>query len=441
VAITGTPIYVNGTPAISGNVLGQTSLPFYNYQLTFSSPTQLNLIVQRSALTFAQAAGSSVNTQGVAHALDSISPSALTGELGAYAINMLQAQTIAQAASMLQAIQGETLTGGYSALQGHIQAFGTQLDQRLNMATRSAQTEQTATSLLASLENDLPAHHFAKATPWGAWAQVMGSWGQRSEHEASNSYRSGASGLSIGFDRAIDSWRLGMALNTQHSVLDWQQNQAQTKADTLALALYGAYNNENWYVRGQINAGRALTHNRRNIPISSSTNLTANADSTLRFFGTRLSTGYRLHQGDLHMTPSLGLAYLHSHTNAYTESGAGNLNLQVGSARLNNLEAQANFEIKHIDMINGRRIAPRASVGFGYELWDKQINLDTSFAAFANLPAFSATSPDMGRWRSLLGLGIDIDVAKNARIFIDYLGIFKRYEYTHTGIASFKLVF
>lgn len=437
---TGTPIKISNIPVSAGDILLQENNLFYDVQLGFSSPTQLDFIVGRNQNTLTkvvQASGSSPNLLGVANAMDAVD-SRQADALSAYKAALEISASSEQAISLLQPLQGITLTGGSSAVQNSINAFVMQLDQRLS----ATQIKDKTGTLLASLSNQLPLSYSSRQ-PWGAWAQVMGGWGQREQHHGDSGYRSGSSGLSIGLDHGFDNWHLGLAINTQHSVLDWQQYNAKTKADTVAFAFYGAYDTDIGYTRWQLGAGRTLVDHHRNIPsVSPSTpNLTASSNPTLHAYNANASVGRYICFNNFCLTPSASLAYLRSVNSAYNESGAGQFNLHVDHAVQNNLETQINFAIKHTAISSHRPITTRVNLGVGYEMWDKQANLLTAFATFPDLPTWNTSSSDTGRWRATFGLGIDACMTKNARFSLDYLGSIKRHEYNHTGVVSFKKAF
>ncbi len=394
VALSDPPIQTSVGPAYAGLVLAQGEVLLFDWALAFASPTELDVMITPRSME----------------------------DLGA----LVQAQ-------------GQSLTGGFLATQNQLNTFNVQLDQRLKSPAQSAFSDRPRI-VLAFAENRLP-FQYAVETPWAVWAQAMGGGGHLSQNGNFNGYTSNFSGLSAGADRAYEEWRFGLGINSQRSTLDWSAYSAQTRADGLALAFYGSYDNGPWYGHWQLGGGRTGVDNYRNPVFGGSPVMTAKSDSHVHFYNGRVATGYNFEREKTTLTPVAALAYVHSSNGAYTESGAGDLNLSVASNPQDNLEAQAGIEAMYATHLGPRRVGLRANVGLGYELMDRIVTLQTAFANFPQLPVFTVNSQNVGRLRAVLGAGVDIVVAKNIRLSVEYMGDFKRHVYNNSGAVTLKAVF
>jgi outer membrane autotransporter protein len=169
--------------------------------------------------------------------------------------------------------------------------------------------------------------------------------------------------------------------------------------------------------------------------------VTAQSHSHINFYNGRVATGYNFVHQKTTLTPIMGVAYVHSFSSPYTESGAGDFDLFVDRNVEDNLEAQVGLEAMYATHLGSQRMALRANVGLGYELLDRIVTLQTAFAAFPTLPLFGVSSQSIGRLRTVLGAGVDVVVAKNARVSLDYIGDFKRHQYNNLGTVTLKVIF
>jgi subtilase-type serine protease len=448
VALAGAPILVNGTSFAAGSVLQQGSQLLFDYQFVFASPTQLDLLItnEQTLMDVVIQASGSQNAINVAAALNVFDVYANPGQLADYVLAISNASSPQAALVLIDPLHGEVLTGAYGLLWNQLTDFTIQIDERLNTHGVS----ETATALntqgrivLASTDKTLPLR-YASGTPWVGWGQILGGFGRQNEHHDSNAYDSRTAGVTAGFDRSIDrNWRLGAAINYQRGILDWDKYNAETRSNTLAGSLYGSYDQGSWFARSQIGGGGSWVNNRRDILLTViyEPTVTASSKPTLPFFDGRVSTGYHLDYMGVRVTPSAGLFYVHTTSSAYSEKGAGEFNLRVKGSNQDNLEAQGNLEVAYVATINERPVTLRANYGVGFETLDKQATITTGFLSFPSLVTFQASSLNVGRFRQFAELGLNVDVAKNVRFRLDYLGIFQRHEYNHIGAVGVKVVF
>jgi outer membrane autotransporter protein len=242
----------------------------------------------------------------------------------------------------------------------------------------------------------------------------------------------------------MEKWRFGFGINGGYSKLDWKADDAKTKADGLALAFYGSYDEGPWYMHWQLGGGRTWVDNHRHPPAVSGEGLmsmTTKSNSHVNFYNGRVATGYNVERGKTTVTPVVGIAYVHSFNHGYQEKSGGIFDLIAEPNAQDNLEAQVGVEGVYTTHLGSRQVGLRANVGLGYELMDKVVTLQAGFADFPMLGLFDIQSQNVGRVRGVLGLGVDVLVAKNARLSLEYMGDLKRHQYNNLGAISLKVVF
>ncbi len=444
VALTDGPILVNGASFGAGSVLQQGGNLFYDWQLVFANPSELDLIISRgqSICGVVEAAGGTQNDINVACVLDTFNVAANPGQLADYILAIENSSTPQEVLALVDPLQGEILTGGYELLWDQLTLFSIQMDERLNLDA-TTDMKPKGRIVLASADKQLPQSPWSPA-PWVGWGHIFGGLGRQNAHDGSNAYDSHDAGLTAGFDRELDrNWRLGGALNLQRGLLDWDEYSGETRANTLAGSLYGSYDQDSWFARSQLGGGGTWINNRRDIPLTvlGQSLVTASSNTSLPFFQGRVSTGYHFDFKDIRFTPSAGLFYVHTDNNPFSETGAGEFNLHVNRSSQDNLEAQFNLELAYVLKINDHPVTFRSNYGVGFETLDKQATITTGFLSFPNLITFNASSLATGRWRFFTESGMDVEVAKNVRLRLDYIGIFQRHAYNNVGAVGLKIVF
>ena len=170
----------------------------------------------------------------------------------------------------------------------------------------------------------------------GAWLKVMGAKVNQQQSGQYDGYTSNAAGIALGFDHKLDQdMLLGAALSTSGA------NANETGAGTgnnmritsYQLTGYGSYNiNQNLYLDGALNYGTSnYSGNRLTVA-----DRVASSSFTGMQGGAKVGVGYRVDLGDkLVLTPQASLDYSQLKQNAYTETGAGAVGLNVDSATFN----------------------------------------------------------------------------------------------------------
>jgi len=434
------PIVVNGNEAIPGLALNAGTFPNspYGWQLVFASKTALNLMITPKTIP-EEGDESDINLE---ETLNIINTPLNLGLLAQYLLGILRATNQREQIARICALTGEPLTGAYTLLLNGLLTFNEQVEERLSSPLVTEQ-EVTAKSVLSTSKDKLLPLTYGAHTPWVGWGKIIGGAGRQNPVNGSNAYDSQFVGLIAGFDRALDpNWRLGGALNLQRGILDWDYN-AETRANTLAGALYGSYDQKSWFARSLVGGGGSWVKNRREIPLAfiGLPTVTASSNPTLPFVNARVSSGYHFYHKDFRLTPSAGLFYVHTANNPFSESGADELNLRATRTSQDNLQAQANLEALYVANINDRPVTLRANYGISYETLDKQANITTRFLAFPDLTTFDALAPSPGRLRQIAEVGMNVEVAKNVHFYLDYVGIFARHHYNNTGAMGVKVVF
>lgn len=269
----------------------------------------------------------------------------------------------------------------------------------------------------------------------------LGLWVQPFGHRAVQDFRSGQDGyedrtvgLAVGADTAFsDSIRAGLALSYARTGIDGRDGARgdSTDIDGGYANLYLQYEGRPVYVVAQVGGGFSGYDGRRYI---ATTNQTADADYRGWQVGARVDAGVPLAVGgNWQVTPMAGLAYLHSHTGSYTESGAGALNLGVDDAENNALTGNLGGRVSYDTTADGTTWTPYVQVVANYDFIGDRPDVTSGFASAGAAGNFVTQGAKPARLGADLTLGLNVVTAGSLSFAAAYtFGVREDYQ-SHGG--------
>ena len=132
--------------------------------------------------------------------------------------------------------------------------------------------------------------------------------------------------LGLGAQREIsENWRLGIAAG--YGMLDSTSALAASRAKLAQAGMVVKYQKDNYLLGGSIAAGHSWQDMTRIIPLSPGTRALSTTQSS--WVHSRLRAGYLFEMDNWFAKPLADLDFNYTHTNGYTETGAGSYNLSV----------------------------------------------------------------------------------------------------------------
>lgn len=163
----------------------------------------------------------------------------------------------------------------------------------------------------------------------GAWAKVIGSTATQKQDGMYDGYKTNSGGLAAGIDHQFkNDITAGLALGYTSTNIDQQDFRSGDSADTKSynIVAYAGKDFENAYVEGALSYAMHNTQGSR----ATAVGRTAQSDIDANQYTAHTSAGYRFNiQDSATVTPFLALDYTHLTQDAYTETGAGAINLNV----------------------------------------------------------------------------------------------------------------
>ena len=261
---------------------------------------------------------------------------------------------------------------------------------------------------------------------WGAWGSGVGSFGTVAG-DGINSFGTtyNLAGFAGGLDYRFDSRFLaGITAGYSNATLYNQTLPGQGNSSTVQMGLYGKFTEGPVYVDGL--AGYAHADNRMTRPIIFPGLLrTAYGQTEANQFFGQLETGYRVELGGLaaaFLTPFARLQGTTNTQNAFSESGASSLDLNVAQQTTNSLRSVFGAQLGGgIDAGWHDNLNLVFRLGWSHEFADTARPVG---ASFVGAPAFAfttlgATAPRDG---AVVGFTASTAVAAGTSLYLRYDG-------------------
>ncbi|AMO37053.1 autotransporter outer membrane beta-barrel domain-containing protein [Thauera humireducens] len=318
---------------------------------------------------------------GAAHVLDNVLATNPTGPLALLFVPLTTQQDVAVAASQTLPL----LSGGTTkAAQNVMGDIGRVLQSRIDSRRG-----------LSSGDEFLGDEHL--------WLKPFGSWADQKDRREVTGYEARTYGVALGVDGELSSaLRVGAAFAYAKGDVDGNSSATPQSAeiDVFQLTGYGSYSlDERTEIDFLAGIGRNRNEGRRKITFAARV---AEADFTSDTAYLGLGIGRRYALGaQTSLTPSVRVDYSWIKDDAYTEKGAGVLNLDVDSRSTEALVISVDGKLEH-------RLSERASLlanlGVGYDTINERA---TVTAAFVGAPgaAFVTRGLELEPWLVRGGLG------------------------------------
>ena len=255
------------------------------------------------------------------------------------------------------------------------------------------------------------------------WGKVFGSLADQNDVNNVAGWSANTGALMFGFDKDVFAYaNLGLSLAVGQSRLSSQSDAAPSSLDLTSyqIGIYGDYKFEgNTKLVYQI--GGAINTNSSSRTLSAfsavpgvSGNASGQYNSYVGYAGVGLNQQIRL-TPQTTLTPELRLDYLSVNTDSYSESGAGNLGLNVSSQTYNTLHTTAKLRLDH-DLIDGLRGS--LTVGASYNALDTKATLSSSFLGGG--PSFVTDGLSVSPWIFNAGVTLTGHINQTMTLGVSY---------------------
>jgi outer membrane autotransporter protein len=263
---------------------------------------------------------------------------------------------------------------------------------------------------------------------WGLWVRGNFSFGEKDATAASPAFDADQWAFVGGLDyRLSDSTVLGGALSYGSSSVDFAGADGSLDTDSFSVSLYGsAYAAKNFYFDGIINVSNSSYDADRNISYVDGTGLVtadATGDTDGMTLSGGLSMGYDFLAGGLTISPNIGVFYIDTTIDGFTENGAGGLNLIYDEQKFKSMTGNLGLRLTYAWNVSWGVMLPHVRADYVREFEDDVDVFGVRFAADPNAastpPVLVATdNPDQSYWR--LAAGFSAQFKHGVSGYIEY---------------------
>lgn len=266
----------------------------------------------------------------------------------------------------------------------------------------------------------------------GAWVTLLDSDANQSSRGDVRGYDADSQGILLGADGKLnEQTTLGLAYSYLDS--DIHGNSSKTESDAHSLSLYGSWEQQAWFVDGNLSLGLADNDSTRHVA-----GTRAKGDYDSQLYGAALIGGYRYPlQQNLELEPRLGARYNRIESDSYREHGSAAA-LAIGDQRFEAGELGAGIRLSGLAPMGKGQIKPQLTLMVWHDLMADQGSQSSSFLIGGSPFVTSSSVPTRDSYEAKLAvdyelgsitLGLGYDYLGKADFSSDTLSAKVRYDF------------
>jgi len=241
----------------------------------------------------------------------------------------------------------------------------------------------------------------------GLWAKGFGYFGSQDAQNAFLGYDARIYGTMIGYDVPVNpETRVGLGFGYARNIIDGKTLSANTDSNTYQGTAYLTHEHGPWFIQGDASFGWDDYSGSRNISLPG-ISLTPKANYSGLNYTTFMTTGYHFFNQGFTITPLASLQYTHVDLDRYTETGAGDVDLNVNSQSYDFVESGLGVKVARPFAYNDGTYVPEMHFKWFRELVNPTFENTAAFTA-AGSPFF--TTPGMKAGDNTFDLGVGLQL-------------------------------
>jgi len=265
------------------------------------------------------------------------------------------------------------------------------------------------------------------------WMKGFGSWANQADVSGVSGYKINTGGLAIGVDQGFTpKLNIGAVLALSNSGVSSNSSSAPSGVtiNSYQVGVYGDYAIDPKIIaNAQADIGLNQNKEYRNI-----TFMGTNANGTYNSYSAHLGTGVKYLMPinpENTFIPSVRVDYTTVQSQAYSESGAGALNLSVAKQTYNTLIPSADVRIDHsLDS----KMTLSANAGAGYNTLNNQVSATSAYAGGGT--TFATNGLQVSPMLYNAGVGVTGQIDKNLQLNIRYDNVFSQTGYMNQMVSA-----
>jgi outer membrane autotransporter protein len=265
------------------------------------------------------------------------------------------------------------------------------------------------------------------------WMKGFGSWANQHDINGVSGYKINTGGLAIGIDKGLSrKTNIGAVFAFSNSGVSSNSSSAPSGVtiNSYQAGVYGDYAiHPQLIANAQVDIGMNQNNAYRNI-----TFMGTNANSSYKSYSGHVGTGVKYLMplsAQNTFIPSVRVDYTTVQSQAYTETGAGALNLSVGQQTYSTLIPSADLRIDHsLDS----KLTLSANAGAGYNTLSNQVTATSAYQGGGTV--FATNGLAVSPWLYNAGVGIVGQINKTLQLNVRYDNVFSPTGYMNQMVSA-----
>ncbi|HZB57361.1 MAG TPA: autotransporter outer membrane beta-barrel domain-containing protein, partial [Reyranella sp.] len=263
-------------------------------------------------------------------------------------------------------------------------------------------------------------------SPWSAWLSAVGGLGSVQGNRNASTFTYNAGGAAAGLDYRFDPrFLIGLSVGYTHGTQWTNGFMGQGWSDTVSVAAYGSFTQGGFYVDALAGYARSTNQLQRQIVFPNLQPRTASGSASANQFLGQAEAGYRFSiyaPAQASLTPFARVSVQSVTQNAFSESGANSLSLNVAQQGTNSLRSTIGAELAgELPLGSASKLALALRLGWLHEFDDTSRPISAAFAGAPGNP-FAVYGATPARDSAVIGFQASTTVADATSIYLRYDG-------------------
>ena len=326
-----------------------------------------------------------------------------------------------------------------STIMSHVSSGNTQTTQQDEFGMRSFNGPSAVTGQTGISTGD--SYNEGDKIGLDVWAEGFGSYLHQDPQDLSNGYHATIWGAALGADAPfLDCIRLGIAGGFAQDFIRSQDNLAESDVNSYQATVYGKFTKDDIYY---INTALAFAYNTydasRQINVITSSR-TAASDFNGEQYSAYVEGGYTVKAiKNIQVTPLVSFEYVYLYVPNYSETGAGDLDLQVNSQAYSFAQTGLGFKIGYPISLKDLNMLPELKFKWLYDWIGDNQQVTSAFTGGGGSFVTSGFTPDQSSYD--IGAKLNIFTKYGIVFILNYDLEIQKDFYGHYGYVNVKYSF
>jgi uncharacterized protein with beta-barrel porin domain len=280
----------------------------------------------------------------------------------------------------------------------------------------------------------------ASAEPLRVWASGYGGAGSLSGNGNSHDADFALGGVIGGFEyNVLPGFRAGVALGYGRSGYSLSGLSGNADLNQYTVAVYASFARDAFYADVAVGYAYTDANVTRDIAFPGVVRSATGKPHSNAAIG-RAEVGYHVRLGpSTALTPIAGLQVVSAMQGAFTESGAGAIDLRLGSQTTASVQGLLGAELTQSFVLGTGALQAALRLAWGHDFADVDRDIDASFAGLPSA-AFTVEGVRAPRDVAVIGVGLSVPV-ETMQLFLRYDGSVAANYGVHSGTLGLRVAF